>query len=125
MPVSSLATCQRVCVGAMATSSVALLTPIPTCVGCAALTNDSVRPNFRPRPVLADASSLPEWLRQLSGLGTDGARRPSWGTLSCITGLMVCLALWRSTTVAEHLSVIQGLLALVLACQRPRCWWAS
>src|SRR5262249_6929111 len=48
------------------------------------------------------------WLRQLSGLGTREARRPRWGAVSRTNGRVVCLAAWHSTTVAEHLSVIQG-----------------
>src|SRR6266567_858696 len=116
MPRSSLATCQCAWLGSIATSNVALLTSIPTCAWSSPLTIDPVRPNFRTRPDLADASSPPRWLRQLSGLGTAEARRPSWGTISWITGLLVCLARWRSATVADCTSVIQGLLALDLGC---------
>src|SRR5258708_10992395 len=119
MPRSSLATCQCAWLGSIATSNVALLTSIPTCAWSSPLTIDPVRPNFRTRPDLADASSPPRWLRQLSGLGTAEARRPSWGTISWIKGLLVCLARWRSATVADCTSVIQGLLALDLGCALP------
>src|SRR5207248_10726594 len=60
----------------------------------------------RDRPVLADTGGWP-W--QLFGFGVDSARRPRWRTVSRTKGCVVCLAAWRSTTVAEHPSVIQGL----------------
>jgi len=70
------------------------------------------------RPVLADTGWVP---RQLFGFDTDSARRPRWGSVSRTKGCLVCLAAWRSTTVAEHPSVIQGLLALDLAGPPPGC----
>src|SRR5438067_3846694 len=71
----------------------------------------------RDRPVLADTGCWP-W--QLFGFGVDWARRPRWGTVSRTKGCVVCLAAWRSTTVAEHPSVIQGLRALDPAGLRAR-----
>src|SRR5579864_64538 len=61
-----------------------------------------MRPDFRVRPDLADASSPDGRLWRLYGLGTGEARRPSWGAISWIKGLMVCLACgapprWRNT----------------------------
>src|SRR5437588_24248 len=74
----------------------------------------SARVSCLARPVLADTGWPPSWWspRQLFGLERGSARRPGWGTVSGTKDSGVCLAAWRSTTVVDRPSVIQGLLAL-------------
>src|ERR1041385_3067395 len=120
MPRSLLATCQCSWAGSTATSRVALLTSMPTYVYSAVvlLMDDLVRPDCCTRPSLADTSSPRGRLRQLSGLGTAGRGDPAGERSRGPKGLWSASPLRRSSTMAEHPLVIQGLLALDLVLSR-------
>src|SRR6266542_521315 len=114
MPRASLLTCHCSPLGTTATSSVALLTSIPTTllgVSCAAITITTTPGACvcLPRPGLADSGSDRSGPGNCSGCTAAGrgdlASLRSWWT----TGASVCLARCpRSTTVPERTSLIQG-----------------
>jgi hypothetical protein len=104
-------------VGSIATSSVVLLTSMPTWTGCccSVLTDGPRAPRF-----LHTARPCRFELTLLVAPATVRARHRH-GEATVLAGHLVCLAAWRSSTVAEHTSVIQRLLALDLACGTAEC----